>query len=442
MKTASVVSSASRSAGGLYESVRALNQALYRLPDTAVEVLAVAGEFDDDDLAGWSPVKIATHKCVGPRFFSYAPALKRALFEGNFDILQSHGIWQYPSAAVINWHARTRNPYLISPHGMLDPWAVRNSAWKKRLALAFYERQHLERAACIRTLSESEAQAIRAFGLKKTVAIIPNGIDLPVEAVGAARREEERSEQPGSAISCLRSSGRRFLLYLGRIHPKKGLVHLLRAWATCHSSFATRHPEWMLVIAGWEEGAHEAELKRLATELGIVWADLREQNAEGSTQSANPSSVLSPPVSVVFLGPQFGTAKAACYHDCDAFILPSFSEGLPMVVLEAWAHGRPVLMTPECNLPEGFAAKAAIRIAQSAELGRGTPCAPQSGNRIEDGLRELFAMNDTSRLAMGARGRTLVAERFTWPKIARDMRAVYEWVLGGGQKPDCVVSGP
>ena len=66
--------------------------------------------------------------------------------------------------------------------------------------------------------------------------------------------------------------------------------------------------------------------------------------------------------SVVFLGPQFGAEKSECYRACDAFILPSLSEGLPMTVLEAWSYAKPVLMTAECNLPEGFAAGAAVRI--------------------------------------------------------------------------------
>ena len=129
--------------------------------------------------------------------------------------------------------------------------------------------------------------------------------------------------------------------------------------------------------------------------------------------------------SAVFLGPKFGEDKAACYRDCDAFILPSLSEGLPMVVLEAWAYGKPVLMTPECNLPDGFAVNAAIRIEPSAES-------------IAQGLQEMFRTPHSALRIMGDNGRALVAERFAWPKIAAEMKSVYEWVLGGGPKPGCV----
>lgn len=136
-----------------------------------------------------------------------------------------------------------------------------------------------------------------------------------------------------------------------------------------------------------------------------------------------------------FLGPQFGAEKDACYRNCDAFILPSYSEGLPMAVLEAWAYAKPVLMTPECNLPEGFTANAAIRIEQ---VGRDTPCAQGLAFTIEAGLSELIRLPPSALRTMGDNGRSLVASRFTWPKIAQDMKSVYDWTLGGGTKPTCV----
>jgi poly(glycerol-phosphate) alpha-glucosyltransferase len=129
---------------------------------------------------------------------------------------------------------------------------------------------------------------------------------------------------------------------------------------------------------------------------------------------------------VHFVGPQFGAEKAATFSGADAFVLPSLSEGLPMAVLEAWAHGLPVLMTPGCNLPEGFSFGAGVEM---------TP-APDA---IADGLRTLFAMSDAERSRMGERGRRLVAERFAWPRVAEQMLAVYRWVLGQGPMPDSVM---
>jgi glycosyltransferase involved in cell wall biosynthesis len=161
-----------------------------------------------------------------------------------------------------------------------------------------------------------------------------------------------------------------------------------------------RSEGWQLTVAGWDQAGYEAELKALTSDLGL-------------------------PTSVSFVGPKFGEEKANAYRNADAFILPSLSEGLPMVVLEAWAYGKPVLMTPECNLPEGFAANAALQIGTTPKT-------------IAIGLNQLMEMSDEERATMGARGRALVQEKFSWPRIGEQMRAVYEWVLGGGTAPETV----
>jgi poly(glycerol-phosphate) alpha-glucosyltransferase len=123
-----------------------------------------------------------------------------------------------------------------------------------------------------------------------------------------------------------------------------------------------------------------------------------------------------PDVDVVFFGPAFGEEKEALLRSAESFILPSFSEGLPMSVLEACSYGLPVVMTPECNLPEGFASGAALEILNSA--------------RGFEGVRTLIEMTDQERAAMGMKGRRLVEEKFTWPKVAAQMRRLYEEVLG------------
>jgi glycosyltransferase involved in cell wall biosynthesis len=292
---------------------------------------------------------------------------------------------------------------------MLDRWALNNSKWKKRVAAFLYEDRHLHEAACIRALCDSEAESIRAYGLRNPICVIPNGVELP-EKVGNWKFEIGNSKL-GFA------EGRKVLLYLGRLHPKKNLAALLKGWAEIRKSKVEggKSEQWLLAVVGWDQGGHEDELKRLAGELGLSFA------AAGTAASTALTSVA-------FLGPQFGADKDACYRVCDAFILPSLSEGLPMTVLEAWAYAKPVLITPECNLPEGFAAGAALRIGTNA-------------NEIADGLKQLFEMNDGDRKAIGERGRALVAEKFSWPQIGEQMRAVYEWVLGGGAPPGTVERG-
>jgi len=355
----------------------------------------------NEEMAQWLPLLPQTFKVVGPNAFGFAPGLVPALQSANLDLVQLHGLWMYPSCATLTWQRNCRKPHIVSPHGMLETWALQNSRWKKRLAAWAFENQNLRTAGCLHALCEAEAGAMRNYGLKTPICIIPNGIDLPESP---EKKVENRNPPWQGHIE----PGRKVLLFLSRIHPKKGLINLLRAWAQI------RRKEWVLAIAGWDQGGHENELKRLATELGLAWTDAR-----------NPTSDLRPPGSVVFLGPQFDEAKIACYQNCDAFILPSFSEGLPMVILEAWAHGKPVLMTSECNLPEGFAANAAIRIETNVE-------------GVAAGLEELFRLSSSDLRSFGRNGQTLVADRFTWPKIAADMKSVYEWVLGGGAKPSCV----
>ncbi len=184
------------------------------------------------------------------------------------------------------------------------------------------------------------------------------------------------------------------------------------------------------MIAGWDQGGHEAELKRLCRELSLRYVEGRGSRVEGLRRESSYEA------DVVFFGAAFGEEKDALLRSADAFILPSLSEGLPMSVLEAWAYGLPVLMTPECNLPEGFAAGASVRIgAEDANKAESGKLKAESCGNIEGGLRELFEMSDADRAAMGERGRRLVEDRFTWPKIAAQMKEVYEWVLGGGPKP-------
>lgn len=410
MKIGFITASVSRNAGGLYESVRRLAQSMEG-PASPIEVFGLEDEHTAFDLPAWAPLPVRAFPVIGPRRLGYAPRLFPALRERGLEVVMSHGLWMYSSWAVYKWHRKTRRPHIVHPHGMLDWWAVKNSRWKKWLALAFYERRHLESAACIRALCEAEAQAIRARGLKNPICVIPNGVDLPEEKSRLTSDERDHA----SAVANLKAAGRKVLLYLGRIHPKKGLANLVRAWASLRQSQLSTHDsrvdQWVLAIAGWDQNSHEPALKRLCDELGVAWEDINNRSAKSA------------PVS--FLGPQFNAAKADCYRSCDAFILPSFSEGLPMALLEAWAYAKPVLMTPACNLPEGFDVGAAVRIE------------PRTG-KIVDGLREFFAMSRESQEAMGRRGKDLAMARFNWNRIGSEMRAVAAWVLGKGATPDSV----
>jgi poly(glycerol-phosphate) alpha-glucosyltransferase len=271
---------------------------------------------------------------------------------------------------------------------MLDSWALRNSAWKKKIATRLYEGAHLKGAACLVALCESEAASMRALGLGNAITIIPSGQELPLET--SAMRDGERSGM---------EAGRKVMLFLGRLHPKKGLPALLRAWAGCRKA----EPEaahWMLVLGGGDQDGHERELRRLILELDL----------DGS---------------VLLAGPLFDEKKLHALNRADAFVLPSLSEGLPVAVLEAWAWRLPVLMTPQCNLPEGFAAGAAVKVEPNVES-------------LTHGLTALFRMSECERERMGSCGRRLVEERFSWRRAAEQTVSVYKWVCAAGPRPDCM----
>lgn len=380
-----LTASLSARAGGIATSMTATINALGRLGlDTCV-----FGLKDDGFGAESLPYLCARVRAVGSwptPAFRLAPALDRALLENQIDILHLQGLWLYPSIAAIRWRQRTDRPVVISPHGMLDPWALKNSAWKKRVALTLFERQNLDGAACIHALNRSEMLACRELGLKNPVAIIPNGVDLPDGAFS-----------PGSP-DCLTDEERRILLFLGRIHPKKGLSETIAAWAKAQRQYPSLDRDWVLVLAGWGDGGHVEKLERQVVDL-----DLQE--------------------SVRFVGPVFGLEKSRLLARADAFILASHSEGQPMAVLEAWAYGIPVLMSRACNLSEGFSAGAAIELPTEP-----APMAPILAN----------ALRDPALMQLGTAGRKLVAKRFAWSRVAQDLAAVYDWLAGRGPQPDSV----
>ena len=396
MKVAMVSASLSRQAGGIFEIELALARQL-QLLGTQCEAFGLKDSQWVVDSKHWEPVSATAFTHQGPAAFGYAPTLLQALLASESDIAHLQTLWMYPSVAIHNWSKITKRPYLVTPNGMLEPWALQNSGWKKKLAGLLYENRMLQGADCLQANTEKEVEDIRAYGLRNPVAIIPNGVTLPQTNVEASAPWRGKL-RPGSKL----------LLYLGRLHAKKNLLNLIRAWAAnCDGSSGS----WVLAIAGWDQGGHEAELKKLATDLKLPWSDLRETSIEPTMHFP-----------LLFTGPAFGELKSAFYREADGFILPSLSEGLPMVVLEAWAHSKPVLMTPACNLPDGFNENAAFKMNPDLKS-------------IGEGLQAMFDASDSTLNKMGENGRRLVEARFTWEQVAWQMKTVYEWVLGQESKP-------
>jgi glycosyltransferase involved in cell wall biosynthesis len=384
-----ILSSLSRRAGGIFEASRSLAIGLNKIKNSEISIFGLEDVFSEIDLPSWGVLPTFLLPTIGFKSFGFSPSFYGKLKATNVDIIHSHGLWMYPSIVVTKWAKSTHKPYLVSPHGMLDSWALNNSKFKKKLAGFLYEDAHLEAASCIHALSETEADSIRAYGLKNPICIIPNGVTLT---------KFKRRKTPAWRLAIPKDS--KVLLFLGRIHPKKGLKELLNAWVLAfkHNS---KH-DWHLVIAGWGDIDYENEIKNLLKDLNIF-------------------------KNIHFIGPQYKKDKIMCFDFADAFILPSKSEGLPMTILEAWSYGLPVLMTSQCNLSEGFISRAAIKINTNSAS-------------IRFGLLELFKMRDKDLIKMGRNGQSLVIKKFGWDYVAKEMLSVYKWILGKGRKPKCIIT--
>lgn len=297
-------------------------------------------------------------------------ALRSALRET--DVVHSHGLWLAPNLDAAAAAKQAGKPHIVSPRGMLSAVALGISANRKQLAWRIGQGAALRQTACLHATSEAELEDIRAVGLRNPVAVIPNGIDIPEFREG-----------------CERS---RVVLTLGRIHPKKGLVALVRAW----SQVEALHPSWRLRIVGPAENGHDQELASLVRQLGLN--------------------------NIAIEGALFGDEKLRAYRQASLFVLPTLSENFGLVVAEALAAGTPVISTigaPWRGLEEN-------RCGWWIDHG---------DRALANSLLTAMALPPAELVEMGARGRLWMARDFSWDCVAEDMLAVYRWLAGQGEAP-------
>lgn len=381
-----VTSWLSRLGGGIPPVIWALARETSRRGQN-VSVVGLKDEWVDTDCKKEN-FAFASGEIVGPRSFGFSPGLRNQLqsLVPPGGIVHSHGLWMYPGWAARNAATGKNGRLLVSPHGMLEPWALDRSGWKKKAVGLLFENKNLQKAACLHALCLPEAENFRRLGLKNPIAIIPNGVDLDEPAISAGAIVEKFPE----------IKGRRRILFLSRLHPKKGLGNLLQAW----QKMAPNFKDWQLLVAGSGDPAYENELKTFSKDL------ISNKN-------------------VVFLGQVQGENKKQILAAADVFILPSFSEGFSVAILEAAAASLPVLLTRECNFPELARSNAAIEITTSAA-------------GIENGLRQILELPDEQRKAMGQQGRELIKKSYTWPTVAEQMCCVYDWIAGTAAMPETV----
>ncbi|MBE2233848.1 MAG: glycosyltransferase [Anaerolinea sp.] len=336
--------------------------------------------------------RFVNFSAVGPERLAFSPAMERAAAGRagqQFDVVHQHSLWTGISRVTRVLHKHHDLPVVIAPHGTLTDWALRRSRVKKRLALALYERENLRSAACLHAVADREIAEIRAFGLQNPVALLPNGISESwLESTGSAERFRMAFHLPPD---------RRIMLFLSRISQKKGLPLLLQALQQCGVAFN----DWLLVIAGTDEFGHLAELQALISKLGLE-------------------------TSVKFVGPLIDQDKRDAFAAAELFVLTSHSEGAPVVIPEALAAGVPVLATQASPWPELI----------SHSCGWWPEINLQS---IYEMLIDALSSSSDRLFTMGQHGRALIKAQYTWSRIAPRTLLLYDWLLGGGSKPDFVV---
>jgi len=303
--------------------------------------------------------------------------LENFVAEEKFNVIHGQCIWE-PIFHYMRVIADKFNiPFLLSPRGTLEPWCLQHHKWKKKLAMWLYQRKDLDRCKCIYATADLEARHIRDLGFERPLCVIPNGIkteDYPCRSSRAIVKKQ--------------------VLFLSRIHQKKGIEILINAWNMIYAS----HKDWNLVIAGNGDQSYIESLKKKIINLKLDMC-------------------------VEIKDPVFGSAKIDLYQSSSLFVLPSYSENFGMVIAEAMSCGVPVITTN--NTP--------WEILNETSTGW---CIPLS---VEEFIKNMsIAMNMPAQnlYDMGQRGSALVYDNFDYHSCAKKNKALYEWILNGGSEPE------
>lgn len=369
MKIAHITSDLSFSGAGLSGAVRDLAIAQNQLDNLEVRVFGGAGTISEGPFNNVVDTLYSNYHCIGPSQLAYFPKIHEDLLEFNPDVVHVHGLWTFSI-----WHGYRaakclKSPLIVSPHGMLSDYSLRRSSIKKRLFSIAFQDLCISASSILHATCSQEFEEISCFVDKSKIRIIPNGInDLALDSSRASNYDS------------------RTLLYLGRIHEKKGLDLLLRAWVTLSKS----HPDWRLRIVGMDEDQELERLKMLSEQLRVD--------------------------RVEFEGPVFGDQKAEVYAGADLFVLPTKNENFGLVVAESLISGVPVVCSK--NAPwEGLDANRCGRwIDLDLEI-------------FVLALSDLMSRPSAELSEMGQRGRAWMLKEFTWSSVASKFCSLYQEAL-------------
>jgi glycosyltransferase involved in cell wall biosynthesis len=292
------------------------------------------------------------------------------------EIIHDHGVWSYSNVEAYRASRRSGIPLVVSPRGMLSSWALKHHEFRKSLARVVYQDRILRHAIGFLATSEMEADDIRSLGFSGRVCVVPNGVDLPdLAAIGNGL------DQNGTTKS---------ILFMSRLHPKKGLDLLLCALGSCSDK------EWRLTIAGADEENLLASYKQMARECNI------EQR-------------------VSFVGELLGAAKHDAFRRADLFVLPTFSENFGNVIAEAMAYAVPVITTTGTPWKELPAHNCGWYVSPTLD-------------GIHSALNEALSTEKTQLAQMGMRARLYIEAGFSWSSVAVRVQAAYEELLSAARR--------
>lgn len=288
------------------------------------------------------------------------------------DIVHCHGIWTPIFHFSSKWAKRRRIPVVWSTHGTTAPWSMHHKWWKKCIAWYLYQKWDLKRAALIHSTTELERKWNNKLGFMRQV-VVPLGTSI----------------KPQVTSDKLQMVGEKVILYVGRIYPVKALDNLIRAFAQAVGSRVEVGDErwnWKLRIVGPDQAGHMEELKKIAGK------------------------------NVEFVGPKFGEELRKEYEKCDCLALVSHTENFGATVIDAMAHGKPVIT----------GTKTPWKVV--ADRGCGWWVDNDVGT-LSKAMGEMMRLSDAERAKMGERGRKLVEEKYTWEAVAKSIKEEYAKLL-------------
>ena len=309
----------------------------------------------------------------------FSTKIENTLIKVECDIFHGNGLWERPVHSMSKIAKKRNIPYVISIHGMLEPWSLEQGRLKKKIALTLFQNKDLQNATCIHATAKEEAENIRQLGFKNPIAIIPNGISLDEfpQKTTLNRNKLDRKKR---------------ILFLSRIHPKKGIENLIDAWGKIDKKL---RKDWIVEIVGNGDVDYIEGLKKK-----ILNANINNQ--------------------IAIKEPAFGQKKYDYFRNADLFVLPTYSENFGIVIAEALASYTPVITTKGAPWEDLNTYKCGWWIDIGVEP-------------LREAIEKAIISNDLEKMAQN--GREVIENKYSLEVVAKNMTKLYEWLLNKNNMP-------